>query len=164
MTNSLSAGKRRAWQFAKFCAVGLANTLVGYGAILLASFTLGLNPYAANVCGYAVGLLISFLLNRHFTFESRQAAWPALVKFCLAFLPSYALNLVVLHVTLQHLQFPVALSQALAIGSYTVTFFLLCRLFVFRAPEDGDRAKSVEKDQPMLRDSNVTHVGQGDAR
>ena len=164
MTNSLPAGKRTVWQFTKFCAVGLVNTLIGYGTILLAGFILGLNPYAANVCGYAVGLLVSFLLNRRFTFESRQAALPALVRFCLAFLPSYGLNLIVLHISLQHLQFPEALSQALAIGSYTITFFLLCRVFVFREPEGSDRAEGLEKGEPMLRDSNATHIGQGDSR
>lgn len=164
MTNSLSAGKRTVWQFTKFCAVGLANTLIGYGTILLASFVLGLNAYAANVCGYAVGLLVSFLLNRRFTFESRQAALPALAKFLLAFLPSYGLNLVVLYIILQHLQFPEALAQALAIGTYTVTFFVLCCVFVFRAPESNDRVEGVEKGEPMLQDSSVNQLGQGDAR
>lgn len=164
MSDSLTAKQLSAWQFAKFCAVGLVNTLVGYSTVLVTSFALGLNPYAANVCGYAVGLTVSFVLNRRFTFASRQALLPSLAKFLIAFLPSYGLNLVVLHFSLDPLQLPEYLAQALAMGSYSITFFMLCRFFVFRTPRSGVKTKRLEEGNPMPQDAAVTRPGEEKTR
>ena len=162
--------ERRDWltgmvrQFVSFGSVGLINTLIGYAVILFIGLGLGVSPYVANASGYAVGLLISFALNRRYTFSSRQAIIPGLACFLAAFAPSYALNLAVLHLGVHWLALPEALAQALAIVTYTVTFFVLCRAFVFRTPKSSDQAEGVADREPMLRHSNVTHVGQGDAK
>ena len=161
---SLTAKQQPVWQFAKFCAVGLVNTLVGYSTVLVTSFALGLNPYAANVCGYAVGLTVSFVLNRRFTFASRQALLPGLAKFLTAFLPSYGLNLLVLHFSLDPLQLPEYLAQALAMGSYSATFFILCRLFVFRMPRSEREAERLEEGDTMPQNATVTHLGEEESR
>ncbi len=133
----LAANKVSLWQFVKFCAVGVVNTLVGYGVVIFTSYGLGLDPYSANICGYAVGLMVSFTLNRRFTFRSQQAVLPGIAKFLAAFAPSYGLNLLVLHLGLQQLQLPEYLAQAFAMASYSVTFFILCRFFVFRPTTDS---------------------------
>ena len=164
MRDSLTVKQLPVWQFAKFCVVGLVNTLAGYSTILVTGFALGLNPYAANVCGYAVGLTVSFALNRRFTFASQQAVLPGLAKFLTAFLPSYGLNLVVLHFSLNPLQLPEYLAQALAMGSYSVTFFILCRLFVFRMPRSGGETDRLEKKDAMPQNGRVTRLGKKETR
>jgi putative flippase GtrA len=52
----------------KFAVVGVANTVVGLAAIYLCKWLLGFNDALANITGYTVGLIISFLLNRGWTF------------------------------------------------------------------------------------------------
>ena len=162
MKGRLIAQKLPVWQFAKFCAVGLVNTLVGYSTVLFTSFVVGLNPYAANVCGYAVGLMVSFVLNRRFTFASQQAILPGLAKFLMAFLPSYGLNLLVLYICLEQLLLPEYLAQALAMGSYSITFFTLCRVFVFRAPSEIEGSDDLDEDDAVMQKPTASHAGRGD--
>nr|WP_256372978.1 GtrA family protein [Pseudoruegeria sp. HB172150] len=120
--------------FAKFGAVGVVNTLVGYLTILAAMTWAGLAPVPANVVGYAVGLCVSFVLNRRFTFAGRGGGGIGQVLgFFAVFALSYGLNLLVLREAL-FLLAP-AWAQALAMVSYTVCFFLLSRAFVFPETE-----------------------------
>ncbi len=113
----------------RFVLVGLANTGVGYGLVLLLHYCLGLSPVLANVGGYVIGALLSYGLNRCFTFNSRRAHGKALPLFMAAAGGSYLLNLIVLQLALPIL--PFALAQALAVLSYSVAFYLGCRLLVF---------------------------------
>lgn len=113
----------------RFVLVGLANTGVGYGLILLLHYGLGLSPVMANFGGYVIGALLSYGLNRSFTFNSQRAHHKALPLFLAAAGGSYLLNLVVLQFALQML--PFALAQALAVFSYSAAFYLSCRFLVF---------------------------------
>jgi putative flippase GtrA len=117
----------------KFAATGMANTLVGVATLLVARDVLGMSDYVANAIGYAVGLVVSFLLNRSFTFADRNSMAVTAPRFLLAFAASYAMNLLVLAAGLDLLGLHPNLAQAAAIVTYSVTFFLLCRSFVFRA-------------------------------
>ena len=118
--------------FVRFVLVGLVNTAVGYGVILFLHYGLQMSPLWANVGGYAVGGLLSYLLNRSFTFASSKPHSQALPRFGAAMAACFALNLMVLEFGLSVLALPVPAAQALAIGSYTVAFYLVNRLAVFR--------------------------------
>lgn len=119
--------------FVRFGLVGLANTAVGYAVILLLHFGVGVGPVLANVVGYAVGAALSYGLNRRFTFGSDRAHDQAVPRFGMAMLSCFALNLAVLEVGVSVLALPVALAQALAMGSFTASFYLTSRFLVFRA-------------------------------
>lgn len=118
--------------FFRFALVGLANTAVGYGTILLLHYSLGWSPTVANAGGYAVGVLLSYSINRTFTFNSSRSHVQAVPRFVVAAAGSFMLNLLVLHASLSTLGLPVGLAQALAVGSYTVAFYLSNRFLVFR--------------------------------
>ena len=148
-------------QFVSFGSVGLINTLIGYAVILFVGLVLGTDAYFANACGYAVGLLISFALNRRYTFSSRQAILPGLARFLAAFAPSYALNLAVLYLGVQWLTLPEALAQAAAITTYTLVFFLLCRFIVFHPARPDTPRHAAESEASMPASP---HPNQGDAR
>ncbi len=117
----------------RFTLVGLVNTAVGYGVILLLHYGLGIDPVPANAGGYLSGLLLSYALNRRYTFASRRPHGQALPRFGMAAAGCFALNLLVLQVGLAVLALPVALAQALAVGSYSVAFYFANRWLVFRA-------------------------------
>lgn len=118
--------------FFRFAMVGVANTFIGYGVILFLHYGLGAAPVASNIGGYAIGALLSYGLNRSFTFSSQRAHGQALPRFCLVAAACFAINLLVLKVCVALLSWPVALAQALAMGSYTASFYLASRFLVFR--------------------------------
>jgi putative flippase GtrA len=125
-----------AWTAVRFAVVGLANTAVGFGVIMALQFGLRAPPYLANAGGYAVGFVVSFTLNRRFTFADTGRPGPAAARFAVAALLAFALNQAVLAVAsgrLGHVGAAPVIAQGVAAVTYTVTLFVLCRLWVFRA-------------------------------
>lgn len=116
----------------RFCMVGLANSVVGFGVIAML-LAMGAGDFPANAAGYVVGLILSFALNRTWTFEVRGAVrWTQVGAFLLAFGLSYLANLVTLGL-MRRLGFEQSLiGQGAAMATYSAGFFMLSRHFVFR--------------------------------
>jgi putative flippase GtrA len=122
-------------QLARFGAAGLVNTGVGFAVIAGLDIGLGVNPALANACGYALGIVLGFLLNRGFVFRSRTGLAASAARFLTAALIAFALNQGVLHLAglalgagrLEHLA-----AQLAAMAAYTTALFLICRVWVFR--------------------------------
>jgi putative flippase GtrA len=118
--------------FLRFALVGFVNTSVGYGVILLLHYVVGFSPVFANFGGYAIGTILSYALNRRFTFASGRPHKVALPQFAIAAAGCFLLNLLVLNIGLNALSLPVALAQAMAVTTYTVFFYLASRFLIFR--------------------------------
>ncbi len=123
--------------FGRYLLVGFANTILGFAVIVVCYAALGFSAIAANAAGYAVGFVVSFFLNRTYTFRSKVRAQSGFVRFALAALVGYCVNLLVLSVAKDLFGFGVYISQALSILSYLGTVFLISKWFVF-----GDSARS----------------------
>jgi putative flippase GtrA len=118
-------------QFIKYLAVGLANTLVGYGVFFSLAHYSAVPPEIANALGYALALIVAFSLNRIFVFKSSIQNSKALPKFIAASSLSFAINQLVLVFFLRLLNWPAELSQLPAMASYTLVFYYLNKNFVF---------------------------------
>lgn len=131
----MRASNSLAWQAGRFGTVGIANTAVGVGAIMLLQW-LGLGPYSANVLGSIVGMTFSFVANGRWTFGSALGG-ARLGRFVTVVAVSYALNLLTLTLAMRLLGLGEMVSQLPAMACYTAANFLGQRYFVFRqdAPE-----------------------------
>ena len=116
----------------RFLSVGVVNTLVGLTIIYLARFGLGASDVAANLLGYGVGLVISFALNRRWTFQHDGRVLPAKLRFLAAFAVAYGANLACVLALTRGLGVTSALAHPAGIPVYTVIFYFLSRYFVFR--------------------------------
>lgn len=68
-------------QFLKFCAVGLVNTLVGT-AVMYGLYNLAHCGYwFSSAMNYVVGSIVSYFLNKYFTFKSRERSWSEIARF-----------------------------------------------------------------------------------
>ena len=115
----------------RYAFVGVANTAVGFGCIMLVQHGLGFGPAVANAIGFAIGLTLSYFLNRRFAFRSQRAHSAAMPWFLFSALLSYGLNLLILHVCLTGLGLGDVLAQGVAVLTYAVSFYLLNRYVVF---------------------------------
>ncbi|MEM9148719.1 MAG: GtrA family protein [Pseudomonadota bacterium] len=115
----------------RFGLVGLMNTGIGLAAILAVQELTPAGPYLANGIGYGVGLVVSFLLNRRWTFAADGPALPQALRFALTFAVCYGLNLATLGGLLA-LGAPAVLAQIGAMAVYTGAFFVASQVFVFR--------------------------------
>jgi putative flippase GtrA len=123
-------------QFARYVAVGIANTLFGYALIFGFMFGVGWSPEASNVAGYAIGLITSYLMNRSFTFRSTNERGSEFLRFLVVFFISFGANFVALWLLLHVFDVTDWVAQIVAGFFYVATSYLLNRAFVF---SDGRR-------------------------
>jgi putative flippase GtrA len=116
----------------RYLTVGLLNTCVGLGIIYLGLYLFRLGNVTANIMGYAVGIVFSFVLNKHWTFASKGQSAPQFLRFLLVTGTAYAANLATVMVLINAFGINNYLAQALGIWPYTTIGYFGSRLFVFR--------------------------------
>jgi putative flippase GtrA len=113
---------------------GSLNTMSGFTVIFLLMW-LGLSPFLANVAGYTVGFILGFVLTKKFVFRSNGNFVTESVRYLIAFVISFLVNLLVLRLSLGAMKLHVVAAQVVAAGSYTLLMYLLTRFFVFVQPK-----------------------------
>ena len=116
----------------KFFVVGGVNTLVGLAVIYVCKWWLKVPDIPANGIGYGVGLCVSFILNKSWTFAYGGRTLPALGRFLLAFAVAYTANLLAVIMLIYVLHFDGYVAQAIAIIPYTLLSYLANRRYAFR--------------------------------
>ena len=117
----------------KFGLTGVANTLVDVGVCWILNQLLGMNIYLANVIGYGAGMLNSYLVNRSWTFASRDRLLSMqLVRFLLVNLSALALSTLLIRL-LTGFGLGDMRAKLGATGITLVVNFLASRFWVFRS-------------------------------
>lgn len=119
-------------QFAKYCLVGVVNTFVGLGLIFTCMAAFGLSPALSNLIGFAIGIVVSFSLNRIWTFASSAPIGKSFAGFAGICLVGYFLNLGVVLAVIYAWGVNPYIGQIAGVGCYAVFVFLGSRYFAFR--------------------------------
>jgi putative flippase GtrA len=122
-------------QFLRYIIVGAWNTLLGYGAILFFLFLFNFTAVWANLFGYLIGIISSFILNKFVVFQSERWSLREAFLFFSIFLGAYGINLLVLNYLLA-LGVRVEFSQLFAIIIYTLVSYQLNFWLTFRIKPD----------------------------
>lgn len=69
--------------FWKFILVGIANTLFGTGIMFLFYNVFHLSYWVSSASNYIFGSILSYFLNKHFTFQSRDNSPKSILRFAL---------------------------------------------------------------------------------
>lgn len=117
-------------QLLRYVLVGLATNCSGYALYLLLTY-MGTTPKLTMSALYATAALLGFFANRTFTFRHDGHIGGAGVRFLLAHILGYVLNLALLLVFVDHLGFAHELVQGCAIVVVAAFLFVSFRLFVF---------------------------------
>ena len=64
--------------FWKFVLVGIVNTLVGTAVMFAAYNVLHLSYWISSASNYVVGSIVSYFLNKYFTFQNKEKSWKQL--------------------------------------------------------------------------------------
>lgn len=67
--------------FWKFILVGIINTVVGTGIMFICYNILHFNYWVSTAMNYIIGSVVSFFLNKHFTFQNHEHNWNIILKF-----------------------------------------------------------------------------------
>jgi putative flippase GtrA len=125
----------------KFLLVGVANTAVGLAVIWSAKLFFGADDVAANGAGYAIGLTMSFLLNKRWTFSFRGDGRAALLRFAVVFGVAYSANLCTVVVLIKLTGLDPFWCQALGIIPYSSLFYLGSRRYAFPINTEENASK-----------------------
>ena len=67
----------------KFLIVGVLNTLIGCGTMFLLYNLAHCSYWVSSAANYVVGGIVSFFLNKYFTFGNKKWEWAQVWKFAL---------------------------------------------------------------------------------
>lgn len=132
-------------RFLKFCLVGVANTLVG-SAVMFGLYNFaGCSYWLSSAMNYVVGSVVSYFLNKYYTFQAREGGWRQLLRFaanvavCYVIAYSLAKPAVawLLEGTSAKLQENIAMLAGMVI--FTGLNYLGQRFFAFRQPENDEK-------------------------
>ena len=119
-------------QFLRFAAVGAVATVGHYAVLIGLKELAGLGPLIATTCGFFVGSVMSYSMNRVFTFAARPAFGSGLVKFLIVTGVGALLNVAIVAFFIgQGLYYLIA--QVIATCIVLLWNFAGARLLVFRA-------------------------------
>ena len=65
----------------KFLLVGVLNTLVGSGLMFLLYNLAGWSYWLSSAANYIAGGVLSFFLNKFFTFQNKERSWRQVLRF-----------------------------------------------------------------------------------
>ena len=120
-------------QAQRFVLVGIISNGLCYGCFLALLWS-GLVGYVqAMTAAYCLGVILSFLFNKVFTFEHRGRFMPALVRFVALYLSGYLINFGLLRLLVGSWEWSAAVAQLLVIVMLAVYFFFMQRAAVFRS-------------------------------
>lgn len=119
-------------KFVKFGVVGFSGMIIDFGITWVCKERLKLNKFVANSCGFTLAVVNNYILNRIWTFESRNPQWQAeLGKFVLISLVGLLLNNLLLFVFHSKLKLNFYIAKAIAIGCVVVWNFGINMLVTF---------------------------------
>ena len=122
----------------KFILVGIINTLVGTSVMFLLYNLAGVNYWISSASNYIVGSIVSYLLNKYFTFNNKEKSLKQVVKFVvnisLCYLLAYGIAKPTVEFILSPLTLRVKENLAMLVGmGLFVAFNYICqRFFVFK--------------------------------
>ena len=126
--------------FVTFLVVGVVNTLFGTAIMLVLYNVFGCSYWVSSFCDYLFGSILSYFLNKHFTFHYQGTDWRSIVKFALnivvCYLIAYSLALPLTRQVLQHweLSTPVVENVAMLVGTglFMVINYIGQKFFAFK--------------------------------
>jgi putative flippase GtrA len=117
----------------RFGAVGVANTLLDLALFSVLTLVAGSPAIAANVVSYSAGMILSFVLNRAWTFRDRERrrAWSQLMLFFTGNLLGLALSTTVVALFVK--AWGPLLAKAASLGVTFAWNYAFSNLIVFRS-------------------------------
>lgn len=123
--------------FFKFIIVGVINTLVG-SAIMFGCYNiLNLSYWVSSVANYFFASILSYFLNKYYTFESKEKSFKSVVKFAVNIAVCYVFSYVIarefINFVLSGLseKFRDNIAMLIGMGLFVITNYFGQRLLVF---------------------------------
>lgn len=117
-------------QILRFAVIGMLNTSAGVAIIFFCYKVVGLSLIASNAAGYGVGVVLSFVLNRSWTFGVSSNNFKTVINYLVLVGAAFVLNMLVIK-HLISLDLPYWGSQIAGVVTYSTVVFLGMKHVIF---------------------------------
>lgn len=123
-------------QVVKYGFVGLLGTALHFGLLILLVEAAGMKPVPASAAGFVAVLIVSYYLNRNWTFRERAdgTGWKSFAKYTVVSLTGLLLNTFVMYASVDLLKLPYVVGQAFVTFCVPVSNYILNRYWTFSRP------------------------------
>lgn len=127
--------------FLKFIIVGLVNTLFGTAIMFLLYNVAGCSYWISSFANYFFGSILSYFLNKYFTFQNKERSARVVAKFvvniAVCYLFAYGLAKPIVYVLLENTEKNVQENIAMFVGMilFVGLNYLGQRFFAFKSEE-----------------------------
>lgn len=118
-------------KFFRYLVIGIFNTIIGYGIIFI-MMAIGILPEIANIIGYIIGIIISYFLNKIYTFKTKVKCKKEFFRFALCMACSYIINLIVLIIMHRYFGIDKYIATIVAGIFYTISGYIFSKYFAFK--------------------------------
>ena len=122
----------------KFLVVGVVNTLVGTGLMFVLYNIFSVNYWISSASNYIVGSIVSYFLNKYFTFQNKERSAKQVIRFIvnitLCYLIAYGLAKPAVSAVLSGMSEKVQGNCSMLVGMclFVALNYLGQRFFVFK--------------------------------
>lgn len=106
------------------------NSLTGLICIFLL-LKIGASVYLANLAGYVLGFMVSYLLNTRITFRKKYTK-STFTKFVISQISAYLFNLITIYIFLKNYPSHVYFAQIIGIFFFTISGFLINKFWALK--------------------------------
>lgn len=141
-------------KFLRFLIVGVINTIVGLSISFISLNIFQVNYWVSTFSGNGVGAVVSYFLNRKFTFKSntavRKTFWKFIIVILLCYFISYWTSSFIVKSFIQIGQFSLSnqildnISTLFGAGLYTISNYLGQKIIVFSNSYTRNSEKSID--------------------
>jgi putative flippase GtrA len=125
-------------RFAKFCVVGLCNTIITFLTYYLLVEAAHANYMISSFTGYIFGVANSFAMNKRWTFHNADTrVVPQFIRFIFINIISLGANLSILYLNVEGLGIDKMIAQLIAMIFSIGVNFLGSSLLVFKTKKCG---------------------------
>ena len=126
--------------FITFLVVGVVNTAFGTAIMFVLYNAFGCSYWMSSFCDYFFGSILSYFLNKHFTFHYQGTDWRSIVKFALniiiCYLLAYSLALPLTRAALESMHWSKTVVENIAMivgtGLFMVINYLGQKFYAFK--------------------------------
>ena len=129
-------------QLFKFLLVGVVNTIIGAGVMFLLYNAAHCSYWFSSAMNYVVGGIVSFFLNKYFTFENKTKSFKQVLYFIITLIICYLIAYVgakyLIYWIFQNLNDTIKDNIAMIIGMclYTGINYFVQKLIVFKKKDE----------------------------
>ena len=117
-----------------FAGLGVIGTLGHYTVLVVLVQFWAVDPVFASSLGFVVGAVINYILNYHFTFQSRKRHSEALTKFLIVAIIGAGINGFIMYIGVENTRINYMIIQLFATLVVLLWNFIVNSLWTFAHP------------------------------